>query len=144
MCRIKLQKPIVRQPSFEEYSIDKEQLRSKLDALEGLKRIYLWDKHYYYVSHEDWGKIFSDVLLNLPKYTKEKFDCDNFAFLVAARIAEKYQINCCGIVMGSHRNGHAFNIFLSDAGLFYLEPQNGSVFSIGEDSGYKANFVFFG
>lgn len=145
MCKINFQKPIVRVPRFKEYSIGKEQLRTLLEPL-GMRRRYLWDKRYYYVSHEDWGKIFSDVLLNLPKYTTDKFDCDNFAFLVAARVAEKYKLNTCGIVTGESPSGggHCWNIFLSDADLFYLEPQNGNVFSIAENSRYKAEFIFFG
>ncbi|GAH59944.1 unnamed protein product [marine sediment metagenome] len=105
----------------------------------------LWDRRYYCVKHSDWGRIFSDVLLNMPKYTKDKFDCENFALLVSARVAEKYKLNACGIAIGDSPWGyHGFNIFLSDVGLFYLEPQNGDVFPVGEVSGYKADLVIFG
>lgn len=134
-------------PKFEEFSMSSSQLRSMLERhLElQLGKAILWDRRYYCVSHSDWGKVFGDVLLNMPKYTKDKFDCENFALLVSARVAEKYKLNSCGIAIGDSPWGrHGFNIFLSDVGLFYLEPQNGDVFPIEEDSGYKADLVIFG
>lgn len=110
-----------------------------------LRAAYLWDNIYCYVRHEDWGKIFKDVLLNMPKYTSDKFDCENFAMLVSARVSEKYRLNTCGIAIGEGLGGrHGFNIFLSESGLFYLEPQTGDVYSVFEDNGYKAEMVIFG
>ena len=126
-------------PNFQEYSTDRAYLLAKLKLLPGLLHIHLWDRQYYYVSHSDWGRIFEDVLQNMPKYTKTKFDCDNFTMLVSARVNEKYKVNTCGIATGQGPSGpHAFNIFFSEEGLFFLEPQTGEVFAVEEDSGYKA------
>jgi len=131
-------------PNFTEYPISKNELWSMLEPL-GLTRRYLWDGQFWYVSHEDWGRIFTDILCNMPKYTKDKFDCENFGMLVSARVSEKYKLNTCGIVVGNSPWGyHGYNMFLSDQGLFYLEPQNGEVYSVVEDSGYKAQIVIFG
>lgn len=131
-------------PDFQEYEVSRRALATKLEIL-GLKSRYLWDHHYYYVSHEDWGRVFEDVLLKQPKYVADKFDCENFAMLTTTRILEKYKLNSCGIAIGQSPYGyHGFNIFLSDAGLFYLEPQTGMVYDIEEDSGYKAEIVILG
>jgi len=131
-------------PSLNEHEVSRRELVVKLEVL-GLKSLYLWDYCYYYVSHEDWGKVFADVLLNMPEYTRDKFDCENYSMLTVARISEKYKLNSCGIAIGQSPYGyHGFNIFLSDAGLFYLEPQTSMVHSIEEDSGYKAEIIILG
>lgn len=131
-------------PSFKEYEVSRGDLATKLEIF-GLKSLYLWDHRYYRVSHEDWGKIFEDVLLNMPKYSAGKFDCENFALLVSARVCSKYRLNTCGIAIGQSPHGyHGFNIFLSERGLFYLEPQTGDVYPVAGDSGYKAEIVILG
>ena len=127
-----------------ETEISISELTNLLNPLE-LKTTLLWDSRYFYVSHEGWGKVFGKVLLDMPKYTVEKFDCENFAVLVSARTSELFQLNTCGIAIGQSPQGyHGFNIFLSDNGFFYLEPQTGDVYSVTEDSGYKAELVIFG
>jgi len=131
-------------PNFKEYEIGRRELVAKLEIL-GLESLYLWDYRYYYVSHEDWGKVFADVLLNMPEYTRDKFDCENYAMLTVARVSEKYKLNSCGMAIGQSPFGyHGFNIFLSDAGLFYLEPQTGDIYPVAEDSGYKAEIIIMG
>lgn len=131
-------------PNFNEYQLSAKALAVRLNQLD-LRAHHLWDGQYYYVKHENWGKIFADVLLNLPKYTTDKFDCEDFALLVTARVLEKYKLNTCGIAIGDSPMGyHGFNIFLSELGLFYLEPQNGDVFFVKENSGYKADLVIMG
>ncbi len=119
-----------------------------------VERSLLWDSKYYCFNLTNWGKVFKDILWNLPAYAKDKFDCDNFAMMVAVRIQEKYKINGCGIAIGDSPWGyHAWNIFLAQVydrvhaggiALFYLEPQNGMVYEIDEDSGYKAHYVVWG
>ena len=131
-------------PNLVEYPISTTALRECLKVL-NLNQAYLWDSKFFFVSHEDWGRVFGKVLLNLPKYVAEKFDCEQYALLVTARVGETFKLNTCGIAIGQSPMGyHGFNIFLSEHGLFYLEPQTGEVFSIEEDSGYKAEIVIFG
>lgn len=130
--------------SFKEYQILPSELRSLVEVL-GLKQCFLWDSKYWYVSHEDWGRIFDNVLMNMPKYVSEKFDCENYALLTTTRVSERYRLNTCGIVIGQSPMGyHGFNIFISEQGLYYLEPQTGDIFSISEDSGYKAEIIILG
>ena len=121
-------------PRLREYEVSRDNLTQQLQML-NLQQLHLWDGKYWYVSHEDWGQVFRDVLLNLPEYTTEKFDCEDFALLTSARISERYKINACGIAIGNSPWGyHGFNIFYSEAGLHYLEPQNGMVYSVTENS----------
>ena len=134
-------------PSITEIEMDASKLNSLLQPL-GLRELHLWDSRYFYCSHEDWGKVFAKVLLGMPKYTAEKFDCENYAMLASARTSELFKLNTCGICVGQSPWGyHGFNIFLSEAGetkLYYLEPQDGMIYDIMEDSGYKAELVIFG
>ena len=128
-------------PRVTEYELSRQDLREQLRVL-GLEKLYLWDNKYWYVSLEDWGRVFADVLLNMPKYTVDKFDCDDFALLTSAKVSERYQLNTCGIAIGDSPWGyHGFNVFLSEGGLYYLEPQDGMLYPVTEDSGYKARIV---
>lgn len=137
---------VTHTPSFTEYSMSRQSLKALLERADIEVSIeFLWDHNYWYVCHEDWGRIFMDVLLNMPRGTSDKFDCENFAMLICCRISSKYKLNGCGIAIGDSPYGHhGYNIFISEVGLFYLEPQTGGVFSVEEDSGYKAELVIFG
>ena len=133
--------------SFKEYFTTQENLQSKCSLL-GLEALYLWDWSYWYVSLEDWGEIFRDVLLNLPKYSR-RFDCENFALLVLARVTERYGLNTCGVAVGESPFGeHGYNLFAADVDgklkLFILEPQNGMVYPVSEPEGYKPRLVILG
>jgi len=128
-------------PKHTEYELPRQDLREQLQVL-ALEKLYLWDNKYWYISLEDWGKVFADVLLNMPKYTVDKFDCNDFTLLTSAKAGERYQLNTCGIAVGNSPRGyHGFNVFLSEAGLYYLEPQDGMLYPVTEDSGYKARIV---
>ena len=131
-------------PSITEIEMDASDLRSLLNPL-GLRELHLWDSRYFYCSHEDWGKVFAKVLLGMPKYTAEKFDCEDFAMLTSARTSELFKLNTCGTAIGQSPFGyHGFNLFVSEVGLFYLEPQTGDIYSISENSGYKAEIAILG
>ena len=131
-------------PSIAEFDMSSSQLRNMLEPL-GLHELHLWDNRYFYCSHEDWGKVLAKVLLNMPKYTAERFDCSNYAMLASARTSELFKLNTCGIAIGQSPFGyHGFNLFVSEVGLFYLEPQTGDIYSISENSGYKAEIAILG
>lgn len=138
-------------PSFEEYSMGIRELKALLkDTFPVLKseNTNLFDLKYYYISHEDWGKVFDDVLTGMPRWTTDKFDCENFAILASARVSLKYRLNTCGIATGhSPWNGHGFNVFLTRIDdkpeLYILEPQNGMVYKFGE-SEYSPLYLIFG
>jgi hypothetical protein len=89
-------------------------------------QIMLLDRQYYYATMKKWKEIFSNVLLNMPKYTVDSFDCENFAFLTTSRVNERYHLNTCGIAIGMGW-AHSFNVFIADDGVHTLEPETGEV-----------------
>ena len=116
-------------PKFEEFWTTAPTLISMIKSKGMTMPCYCFDNKYYYVSHEDWGVIFADVLLNMPAYTTQKFDCEDFAILVKARVSERYKLNTVAVIIGGTPFGrHGFNMFFSDKGLFLLDPQTGDVF----------------
>ena len=131
-------------PNITEIEMDASELKNMLNPL-GLRELHLWDNRYWYTTHENWGLVFQKVLLDMPKYTAERFDCSNFSLLASARTSELFKLNTCGICIGQSPWGyHGFNIFPSEIGLFYMEPQTSDIYSVTENSGYKAELVIFG
>lgn len=130
-----------------EHEVSRSIIRSLVAKL-NLIDLFLWDSCFFCTTLEDWGKVFEDVLLGMPKYTTEKFDCENFAMLVSARVSERYRLNTCGVAIGDSPQGrHGFNLFIAVAyGMeaLYLEPQTGEVFPLDSNSGYKAEIVIMG
>ena len=102
------------------------------------------DWYYYSTTHENWGKIFKDVLWNLPPpipSEPERMDCDKYAWITKARVFERYGLSAIGLVVGDTPRGrHAYNMFRSEHGWFLIEPQTGDVFGVGEE-GYISDFV---
>ena len=130
-------------PILEERQCASQELAARLQPL-GLEKSYLWDYNYWYVSLEDWGKVLKDVLFGMPKYTKDKFDCENFAMLTSARVSERYYLNTCGIAVGESPWGeHGDNLLGHKDGLMYFEPQTGDFIEVADGS-YKARLVIFG
>ena len=143
MCKLIINKPIERIFQPVEYNLSIENMQARLNPL-ALDKEYLWDYSYYYISLEDWGKVLQDICLNMPKYSTDKFDCENFAMLISARVSERYQLNTCGIAIGQSPWGeHGYNLLIEEQGLIYFEPQNGEFIPI-EDGSYKARLVIFG
>ena len=135
-------------PSITEYTLSGSELQSLITPL-GLEKYYIWDWNYYYASLEDWGKVFEHIFVNMPKYTADKFDCENFALLASANVSSTFKLNTCGIAIGSSPMGeHGFNLFAAQVddkpSLFYLEPQTADVFPIEEPKGYKPRLAIFG
>ena len=131
-------------PSITELEMDASQLSSLLNPL-SLRELHLWDNRYFYCSHEDWGKVLAKVLLGMPKYVAEKWDCEQYAMRATVRAGELFQLNTLGLCIGQSPFGyHGFNIFVSEAGLFYLEPQTGDIHNVADNSGYRAEIAIFG
>jgi len=90
-----------------------------------LNYISLADQNYYLIPWEQWKEIIEVDWTDKKKYLKDRFDCDNFAFLFAARMAEIYDINSAGVVHGKVNVGHFWNaIIVKDENLrlYYYEP----------------------
>ncbi len=143
MSKLIFKSPIAHIPALKESQLTYGDLWGMLQSL-NLEVSYLWDGQYYYVSLEDWGKVLLDVTKGMPKYTTDKFDCENFAMLTSARVSERYQLNTCGIAIGQSPWGeHGYNILVTEHGLIYFEPQTGDYIPV-EDGSYKARMVIFG
>ena len=131
-------------PTITEIEMSSSHLKSLLQPLD-LRELHLWDSRYFYCSHEDWGKVLAKVLLGMPKYVAEKWDCEQYAMRATVRAGELFQLNTLGLCIGQSPFGyHGFNIFVSDAGLYYLEPQSADIYNVAENPGYKAELVIFG
>jgi len=91
--------------------------------------IKFWDRKWYTTSMEEWGKIFANVLMEMPAYISNKFDCDNYAFYTSALVSARFKLNTCGVASGKNSEGqaHAFNIFFSEGKFHILEPQTGDI-----------------
>lgn len=114
------------------------------------EKLYTWDNKYWYTSLKDWGKIFEDVLLNMPKYTIDKFDCENFAMMISSRVSERYKLNTCGIAIGQSPFGeHGYNIFIAgeylpEPEVYILDPQTGMVYPTTDSEGYLPRIIMIG
>lgn len=141
MCLLNLFRP---QPQVKpiEYQCDWPTIQAELDRI-GVPHYDAWDSKYYYTDFNYWKYIIGIVRQNLPSYTAEKFDCDKFSVLLAARVYEKFQFNTIGICIGESPFGyHSWSCFYTPDGLYYLEPQDGSIWKA--DTGdYKADYILF-
>ena len=69
------------------------------------------------------------------EYETDYFDCDDFAWMFKAE-AIKRRINGVGFVIGRYSGGlHAWNVALTNSGVFQVEPQTGHIF--GTDGHYR-------
>ena len=148
MSQFIFNKPIEHLPKPVEFQASITDMFGWLSPL-CLQKQYLWDNNYWYISLIDWGKVLKDVCFGMPKYTADKFDCENYAMLCSAKVSQKYKLNTCGIAIGDSPMGwHGYNVFLSitlmKMTLDILEPQTGLVYHSDENSGYIPRLVIFG
>jgi len=92
-----------------------------------LNYISLADQNYYLIPWEQWKQIIEVDWTDKKKYLKDRFDCDNFAFLFAARMAEIFDINSAGVAHGKVNIGHFWNAIvvkdnMGNLRLYYYEP----------------------
>ena len=132
-----------------EYEMTRDDLLSLIRIPYPKALVFLDDKRYYYVSHVDWGKVIRDVLLNMPAYLTDKFDCENVSNVCRCRTSSIYKLNTMGEAVGPSPWGyHAFNLFVSDIDgepkLFILEPQTSDIYTVEEDSGYFVDRLVIG
>jgi len=100
-----------------------------------------WDARYWGCSMKDWQGVIADVVRDLPVYRQDRFDCDNFAVLFSALVAQRYGLNTCGIAVGTSPGGrHAWNVIRAEDGWHSLEPQNGRI----DPKGYLCDFIICG
>ena len=145
MC-IRIEKP---KPKLTEYEIPSTELYSLVQSTFPEAKLDLWDNRFWYVSLIDWATVFTDVLINLPKYTVDKFDCENFGKQVSCRVDVRYMLNTCAITIGASPMGrHGYNIFVARVDnvpkLYILEPQTADIYAPEDESGYVPDTILFG
>jgi len=141
MSKIVLKSPVEHLPSVTLLTTTKSALAAAIPHDRIWQGVRLLDGKYWYVSHEDWGKVFADVLQNMPRYTTDRFDCEDFAFLTKCRVTERFRINAFVIVTGLAPFGeHAWNWFYDELGWHQFEPQSGEVGDIDSD-GYISKWI---
>lgn len=83
------------------------------------------DKKYRLTDFETWKAIIAMDWSDKREYIYDIFDCDNFAFLFSARIADYFELNSAGTAFGSiydkntgkYIGEHAFNIIVTQENL---------------------------
>jgi len=101
-----------------------------------LSKIWFADHDYYYVTIEEMRDIIKYDWTDKKEYLKEKFDCDDFALVFKAHLAERFNINAVGLARGvkidsistgEPKGYHRANIFFADDNgvikLYFFEPQ---------------------
>ena len=101
------------------------------------------DLKFQYTDFETMKKIIEIDWTNLKGYKEDVFDCDNFAFTFASRMAEIWEINGVAVAFGvvyekSLPIPHFWNYFVARTEngekLYFLEPQNDFVTEAGKES----------
>jgi len=93
----------------------------------GIVRLAL-DQVYYLTSEANFLNIVAWDWVDTYEYRKERFDCENFAFLFKAQVDLFFQLNQVGLVI-DYNSGHAYNLVLYPNGkVQVLEPQSDALY----------------
>ena len=107
------------------------QVRTFLQGYGYKNNVTLSDGKYRLVPFYQWKEIIKIDWTDKKKYLTDFYDCDNFAFLFAARMAEIFELNSAGVAHGHIYNkdtgkwiaGHFWNVIVSnDFKLWFYEP----------------------
>lgn len=84
------------------------------------------DKHYKEITFESMQRFLNFDKVSEKPYIKEYHDCDNYAIELAGHVSEWCGNAPFGIVF---LKGHAINCFISDGVLYFIEPQDDTVYT---------------
>ncbi|MFA5377205.1 MAG: hypothetical protein WC455_15755 [Dehalococcoidia bacterium] len=110
MCFKKTVQVVDAKPEITFYEVDGDTVRKELLAL-GLQFLYQLDTTYYYTTVWGWEQAVAWVrkTYKFPKYTDQKFDCDDFAILMKGLISSEFGLSTCAFIIGNEGR-HAFNL----------------------------------
>ena len=90
----------------------------------GVAQMTWLDNKYIAVPQKEFQKIIDWDWTDNKKYIAEKYDCDNFAFSLKARVDRRFHVNTVGLVI-DYDGGHAYNIIIfADGTSKIFEPQS--------------------
>jgi hypothetical protein len=106
------------------------------------------DTAYYAPSWDDWRKIIEYLQPRVPKYFPQRADCEFMACWFYVHVCEDFNVNTMCMVEGYADVGkgperHAWNVFTDGAYFYQLEPQNGVIVDI-EDQSYVPDRIIAG
>ncbi|MBT9133012.1 MAG: hypothetical protein DDT33_01543 [Firmicutes bacterium] len=112
-----------------------EAFRTQLDAA-GINstrfRFELLDSNFYIPSLEDAKKILEWCEVDSRKWVRDRTDCDNFGFYLAAMSGMVFGVNPF-FPFWDFEGGHVYNLILTpELEVFCLEPQNDQIWNLGE------------
>jgi hypothetical protein len=109
-----------------------ENVINDLKAKGGLVAWFQLDSKYFATSLEEFKKIISWDWTDHLHYEINSFDCENFAFYFASRIARMFGINAIGIIL-DYSSWHAYNLVIikDSKGVRWMlyEPQTDELFT---------------
>ena len=109
--------------------IDRYIMAKLLDDYGIKERQSLYDQNYYLLSLAEWKRFIKHDWVDLREYLVDKFDCDNFAYLFAARAALLLGVNSAGVAGGLMKKatgsiGHAYTIIVTkEKKVYAMETQ---------------------
>ena len=114
------------------------------------KKVKLTDSDFYFPSWEGWRKAIDYLMPKIPKYLRDKFDCENFAGWFRHKMAEAFGINTLAEVEGyaDMEDGrgpqrHGWNVFTDGFYFFQMESQNCVIMDI-DDKRYIPDEITMG
>lgn len=127
---------VVHLPSYEEFEVSKQTM---LDAFPETHRHIdkiMRDPIYWTIKLIDYSEVILEAILDMPKYIKHRFDCDDIAGAIVYRIKERYKYNSIFLVDGMwYELGHSWNMFYTfDAGWMQF---NGNTFCEMDEKGLR-------
>ena len=126
-------------------------MKARIEALPlNWTRVKITDHWLYAPGWEGWRKAIDHLLPKIPKYLRDKFDCENSAGWFRHRMAEVYEINTMAEVEGwaDLEDGrgpqrHGWNVFPAGLFFFQMESQTGVVMDI-DDPRYIPDEIVMG
>lgn len=111
------------------------------------------DDYFWYPDVDTWIEWIKEAHASAPAYQpitsqQRGFDCDKFARHLSDYVAVKYLCNSAWEVWGeaSFSNppgNHAWNIILTEGGLFEIEPQTADIWEVGTNRRYHTRSIYF-
>lgn len=115
-----------------------DQVFTPIDKIIGSGKMYPTDGDYVVLSMFMLKNALKSNFIQFAKWRKEKFDCDDFAFVMAGQM----KLLIPDIAFGyAHSKTHAFNIAVLNTGsVVVIEPQTNQVFTEKE---FKMNSNYY-